>query len=127
MQNMSDTTKFINHYLNVNWIDHISDTSPDTSPAIQTTKTTEKYEVLHEILYTNIMFQRSKLNASFNISISSTCGAELTGGSAEEAAFSSLSKTIWFRVWVATVPFLPPFKLWPCPWPKFPWFDHFWG
>lgn len=66
-------------------------------------------------------------DVSFNISNSSTCDAELTGGSAEEAAFSSLSKTIWSRVWVATVPFLPPFKLRPCPWPKFPRFDHFWG
>lgn len=52
---------------------------------------------------------------------------KLTGGSAEEAAFSSLPKATRLRVWVATVSFLPPFEFGPCPRPKLPRFHHFRG
>lgn len=51
----------------------------------------------------------------------------LTAGSAEEAAFRSLSKTVRLRVGVATVSFLPSFELGPRPGPKLPRFDHFRG
>lgn len=66
-------------------------------------------------------------NASRNVSASlgPTCDRKLTGGSAEEAAFSSLSKATCLRVRVAAVSFLPPFELRPGAGPKFPRFDHF--
>lgn len=49
----------------------------------------------------------------------------LTGGSAEEAAFSSLTKATRLRVGVAAVSFFPPFKLRRRPRAKFPRFHHF--
>ncbi len=56
-----------------------------------------------------------------------TCDGNLTGGSAEEAAFSSLSKPTRLRVGVAAVSFLPPFEFRPGAGSKFPRFHHFRG
>lgn len=49
----------------------------------------------------------------------------LTGGSAEEAAFSSLTEATRLRVRVAAVSLFPPFELRRRPRAKFPRFHHF--
>ena len=51
----------------------------------------------------------------------------LTGGSAEEAALSSLPEATGLRVGVAAVSLLPPFQFRARPGPKFPRFHHFRG